>query len=1654
MANITAAGVLSLKWIYGWNSSTVQFITNDTICCVCGNHVVFVQIDTNQTENILTSPGLGIVEFTANRLDSVFAFAEICVNPRIFIYNYPSLKTMCELTDGADLEINSIRFSWDTHLLSLSGLPDYKITIWKWTDGQKLCTIDADQTYHNFISFNPCNWRNICTMQNGNITLWDIYHYNKKFVCVPKSIAVTQVPVKQTQYMPQQGYKGLVLPEMEIDPPNKYQLPNEDKSTENYLTRHCWLPNNDILVSTNEGEIWKIDGEKSIARLIWDYKTRRSSLIVTDMPSMKINSMVYHQTGLYIGSEEGVIIKFRIVAKNLKPIAYFKFSSYVKKMQLSPNFKTLMISCANGSILTCEAASDIISPMVIYPEMLKIVASSMLPPWSKYILVLLEDGTVLTLSQENKDILSIINVPSKCISIACSPLWCGAVVGTNDGKIYILEQSKYSYPRVIFATALHKIPIKMIRFDNSGFLCVLVSVPKIYFISGKASANFEVLGYIDLDADVLDICTWESKSGDVHFIFVHKPDNTVTHFTRVFINKNITASQAHQMINMEGKFSDASVCKRTWLTHTSCMGLATENGENVWYTFVNMHKHFIKFGFPDTYEHMSKDNLKIQIFSFIKSYHELSDVSMASNLTYQQIITIGNDGKLICRYAVNMDSVSITDADIFVEKGCGSSLFLPRSGCNILVITSEGYLLLYSWANPTAESPLSIRKKSHPYRELPDFGRENMLVRLKPAYLIATIVNTQADASQEQKFEIPSSSPWSDNHRAGAKDSYVPGEILEQWPDFELSWAEQRKKKKYEIDMENSKSQIVEIQKTIKRLGFKVAKLLVDNDLLPETEQIPRQEFDLDRERQITLHDANKAHLTSIRFSTARRNLRSNFMWNKAFHADMQVVNFPLRSRTDPELELLDRIMMKRLIEVNNHKLLVQFGFNEPIKWRAFQREIEMDETAAVDQNYRIIHMGSQSIMFGVDNPYLHSQFELYTRDQKRSQIVLLQDLVRKIKEQFNKMYNDIVTKKETVFQKIQEKNTRMRQIVEDISLPTKLWSPEWTSDEKPEKCLVVLDSEMKSERFYTPEQKVATEKKRLEEEEMRKKKNADDFKRRAIGKMMGGVLQSRREDEIFNKEIPVPAFVLKKTPEQFNVEEKGLFEIYTKKLKELNEEKEKLRKQLEVEFNRNNEIVHELAANFDEEVKDLVVKKFKAQMLVLQEELKILRLNLSMAYEEELDNQKKKLLEHVEKLKNQKAEVQTKIVEIQKAVQSVQEEYDTLVVEERQTERNLKKELGDMPTSVYETVVRLFRKKPRVQRPVNVNPCQQTTASGGNPFGDGPFGRELAEAINLNFTTALSELDDTVYRPEGLYPNQWTQFCKLRKQKIDLELQIKQRALVVADMMTYLQSKQVENDNRSKEIAETTDMIGKLIHDKNIILSNLDIQIILKLGQVELDDVNGFLPDYGSALLIHRSLVEERNKQIRALGEMKEQSILENTNMHNMIDLREWEHRSKQMMVEDLVAAAKDIQKMQVTREIKAFLKSKSRYDRHAIHMMQLEDTLNLMKKLHNEHKKDEEKRQERAMKIKKYIEQKNEFYDKKLQKINNVLSRWKLIPKADDDTSYIPSRQFEEVVHWRGLVRKAAEQRVTLLELKKQMNAIWARSVPMLASSDKNYF
>ena len=104
---------------------------------------------------------------------------------------------------------------------------------------------------------------------------------------------------------------------------------------------------------------------------------------------------------------------------------------------------------------------------------------------------------------------------------------------------------------------------------------------------------------------------------------------------------------------------------------------------------------------------------------------------------------------------------------------------------------------------------------------------------------------------------------------------------------------------------------------------------------------------------------------------------------------------------------------------------------------------------------------GSIGSLFNGDSSLFYSQFELFTREQKWIQIILVQDAIYRIKYNFNTEFEQVMQRKNQEIAKIKEKNQRLKQIYIDLNEEKTIPEPRFGDAENPEVLFEVKDEEV-----------------------------------------------------------------------------------------------------------------------------------------------------------------------------------------------------------------------------------------------------------------------------------------------------------------------------------------------------------------------------------------------------------------------------------------------------------------------------------------------------------------------------------------------------------------------------------------------------------------
>lgn len=181
--------------------------------------------------------------------------------------------------------------------------------------------------------------------------------------------------------------------------------------------------------------------------------------------------------------------------------------------------------------------------------------------------------------------------------------------------------------------------------------------------------------------------------------------------------------------------------------------------------------------------------------------------------------------------------------------------------------------------------------------------------------------------------------------------------------------------------------------------------------------------------------------------------------------------------------------------------------------------------------------MGSRRSLHGGECDLLVDQFELHSQVYKKHQLALLevsstlarptqpiirltdvfsQNCIYRVREHFNKEFDDVMRQKVNEIARIKEKNMRIAKILSQLKLSDPLVQPSLGVLEEPERLLVVEDSAVTVERYVSPEQEKRLKEMARADEEKLLAAMGDNPRERALDMMMAGRLEANVEEDLF----------------------------------------------------------------------------------------------------------------------------------------------------------------------------------------------------------------------------------------------------------------------------------------------------------------------------------------------------------------------------------------------------------------------------------------------------------------------------------------------------------------------------------------------------------
>ncbi|XP_031564143.1 cilia- and flagella-associated protein 43-like [Actinia tenebrosa] len=1706
-------GTLELSWAQGYDGGASSFVDKDTLCFVCGNNVKFINIK-DKSRSFLPTPGDGIGVLTTNPAYNLYAFSELKANPRIFIYTFPDFsRPRAILKDGAKLSYSALAFANNSSIFaSFSGLPDFQLTIWNWVNGLKLCSINVDHLSCNNLSFNPVNWRQLCTIGKEMLIIWQVEQLNDKYTLTSSEFKLPPADgtpddgeFKNLKHSISRMGRAFTTEEFRLTKAAIAGIVGHeakdyepgDKIERCEPVSHCWTPSGMIYCGCSGGQLLRVDPDvytikvaatprigthrsrtDTLSHLMQHKNTMESLPEEEDESNVSGDGLTYgstsclalHKSGLYVGGQDGILRCLDINGPEVKVLSKTNTEASITSLAWSFNYNELAVGSTKGCIQLYEPNDNLLTKLFDISNV-EFVGVDCLLGDSEYCVTCRSNGLLQVWNIQTSLFAGQLPLECHATCIACCPSSSTVAVGTASGSVYFIELTSVSQPRIIFCSYLHQGPVLQLKYDMEGQIFVTGSNDGHVFVcDARVTNNFKVLGHTDVPGTVISISCLNARENDGQgpwkIVVVHSPNDSHScgnNLIEFEVNKDVLYRSPKDAFFNKALLYRPEAVKLSSHKLTGPVYSVVVTSPQTAIAVAHNHKELVKLALT---QEQDKSSATLEP---LESYvgHDLNGGELALSCHLRWIASAGTDGQILVRAVGALDRMLKIPGHHY-RKGGVSHLCFTGDSQKLLSTGRDGVLSCWEWsfsATGRSKSTTAIQVSRARTALLKTQRQdEDAAAAERPNYIhkSASVIekeNTEGSEKVQKKLE---------------KDGIftTPTPTLSEdstWLQKAVAEAQREEDKKF-ADIKRK------LRKDISELRNTVLQMIDVNSRLPDIEKLERHEFNMDVEERQKLIAEGEEKIKEVRDEIEIANLARIYLkemikrecWDamavkgrscNSFRMSLSVTNYPMRERSKEELDELQYVLTQRKIEKAEYEASKDLepgptsSRNTPVPEDRLDYEDEdnfiEDEGHSTGTNPAT--SGSRGASYGGGSEQLQSQFQLHTAQQKYNQIIMLQDAIHRIKINFNKEFEETFKFKENEIKKIQEKNDRIKKILHDLDIVEKIFQPAMTDDELPERLLHVKDQEVPFERYITAEEQKRLDEQAKVEEERRLAEQADNARERALMMMMQGRLEANLEDEL-KKDLVPPDFVTGKPQEEWTEEEQKAAKDFEKMEKQHLEDREKWKKSLETELKKLQSSIAEATTAFDEKLSLLFQKKVKTEMVIYQEELKIFRLLVSILTEDELSTQEAELLRRMDEKKEKKSRVSSSQTEAKREVDDFREAYEILVMEDKALDKAFKREFGDQDLHTVEQLYKLFKRRPRGQKQLRAVTDPQADVKTDSPFAPRPSSSRAHSAAAKHLAKAMEELDSIEHMPEGLELEVWQRFIETRRQKVESEQQVKAKALVLAEMNSYLQKRIDEDERVQHDMEHTYQELQRLREEKIKFLINLEVQLLLKQGQVEVPP-GPFITDYSDSILVHRSVVEDLNAQITNLGKAKVSIMDDSKEFRKGIHGLEWEHRKMQMQAEDLQTKARDIQLLRVTKDLQQFLAEGDHQARQQKEIATLEQTLSLFQKMHERNVND---RKETIKGIKRVIHKKekdNTKLDGDLEELALSVAERRNVNEMNaerrNDTG--AERRYQDIVARRKLVDLAKAQASEIAVLRAEVERLRMRTFPALVQVER---
>jgi hypothetical protein len=298
------------------------------------------------------------------------------------------------------------------------------------------------------------------------------------------------------------------------------------------------------------------------------------------------------------------------------------------------------------------------------------------------------------------------------------------------------------------------------------------------------------------------------------------------------------------------------------------------------------------------------------------------------------------------------------------------------------------------------------------------------------------------------------------------------------------------------------------------------------------------------------------------------------------------------------------------------------------------------------------------------------------TQVQKRTQLVLMKEIVRMMRSKFNEEFESLRREKDDVIASIESRNARIQEILTELQQTEELFIPKLANVEVVGSAVIVKDDEIVSRPYESDAARAV----RLKEEEDKRRKEAEknknDVKGRALDEMMHGTLEVKRDVFAEASSLQRPKWMEEIPVSEMNEEQLKELDAFETKFKEAQEEMAKYRKMLEQEYKKLKLEITDVCKAFDEKLASLAKLKVIVQKENLSQELYMTKIATNMTWRDKSWKTLKQVEQEIEETRKDRASFRLTLEKFTASVEDLKKNLDAIQEEERNLDKMFKRDL------------------------------------------------------------------------------------------------------------------------------------------------------------------------------------------------------------------------------------------------------------------------------------------------------------------------------------------------------------------------------------------